>query len=231
MTTAAKGAAEHYTLENNAARSENVTEAIVQDDKTMAAWIGHPHHVIVQSTASFQHKLRQVELFLAKLLLLDLSSESTKGEILHYNQMAIIPCPKLPRRAYSSKSFQVSLVGTQLNRMLPLVNRDFHINSNLNLNRIELMHRSSSGSSFWIQFYCNSVLTASRLLSRGLYEEYLSAAEGEESSHDSVVVILDGISFAINEYMDKKRSERVYYIEYYAEVDLRAKIELEDCSC
>ena len=41
LVTAADGASEFYTLENNTARHENVEQAIVQDRRTQNAWIGH----------------------------------------------------------------------------------------------------------------------------------------------------------------------------------------------
>ena len=41
LVTAADGASEFYTLENNTARHENVEQAIEQDRRTQNAWIGH----------------------------------------------------------------------------------------------------------------------------------------------------------------------------------------------
>ena len=45
MVTAANGAPSHYTLENNAARSEGIELAIELDNKIKGVWNGHPNHV------------------------------------------------------------------------------------------------------------------------------------------------------------------------------------------
>jgi hypothetical protein len=47
MVTAADGAVEFYTGENNEARYETVEEAITLDKKLINAWVGHPHFSIV----------------------------------------------------------------------------------------------------------------------------------------------------------------------------------------
>ncbi len=49
LTTAAKGAEEFYTLENNSARTETIEEAILNDDAILEAWMGHPHLRIVEN--------------------------------------------------------------------------------------------------------------------------------------------------------------------------------------
>ena len=43
MVTAADGAEEFYSKENNAARYESCKEAIESDRKLINAWVGHPH--------------------------------------------------------------------------------------------------------------------------------------------------------------------------------------------
>lgn len=45
MVTAANGAADHYTLANNKARSEGIEQAIAIDNKIKEIWNGHHHHV------------------------------------------------------------------------------------------------------------------------------------------------------------------------------------------
>ena len=42
LVTAAKGAVEYYTTENNESRKETPEQAAELDDKTIAAWTGHP---------------------------------------------------------------------------------------------------------------------------------------------------------------------------------------------
>ena len=60
MVTAAKGAEQFYTKENNKARYESVAEAVLQDEKLIAAWTGHPHLRVIDNSVDFQHKLRRL---------------------------------------------------------------------------------------------------------------------------------------------------------------------------
>ena len=60
LVTAAKGAEEFYTLENNAARYETVEEARALDDKLIAAWTGHPHFRIIDNSTDFEDKLKRL---------------------------------------------------------------------------------------------------------------------------------------------------------------------------
>ena len=57
LITAANGAEEFYTLENNLARSETKEEAIKNDKLIMNAWIGHPHLRIIDNSTNFKGKL------------------------------------------------------------------------------------------------------------------------------------------------------------------------------
>ena len=73
LVTAAKGALEFYVWNdpskedcgNNAARSESPEEAIIKDEKTLEAWIGHPHLRVFDNTTNFEGKLKRItdELF------------------------------------------------------------------------------------------------------------------------------------------------------------------------
>lgn len=60
MVTAAVGAQEFYTLENNAARSESIEEASRLDQKIQDAWVGHSHLRVVGNHVDFKEKIRQV---------------------------------------------------------------------------------------------------------------------------------------------------------------------------
>lgn len=57
MVTAADGAAEHYNFENNPARLETVDEAAAADQRTLKAWLGHPHLRVVDNSTDFKGKL------------------------------------------------------------------------------------------------------------------------------------------------------------------------------
>ena len=57
LVTAAKGAEEFYTLENNATRTESAELAREMDDKTLAAWVGHSKLKIVDNSTDFSTKM------------------------------------------------------------------------------------------------------------------------------------------------------------------------------
>lgn len=60
LVTAAKGAEEFYTYANNAARTETVEQAAIQDDKLIAAWTGHPHFRIIDNSTDFETKIHRL---------------------------------------------------------------------------------------------------------------------------------------------------------------------------
>ena len=57
LVTAADGAEEFYTLENNAARTETPEEARELDRKTRNAWVGHPRLRIIDNSTPFKEKI------------------------------------------------------------------------------------------------------------------------------------------------------------------------------
>ena len=60
LVTAAKGAEEFYTLENNTARTETIEEAILIDDNLINAWNGHPHFRIIDNYTNFDNKMKKL---------------------------------------------------------------------------------------------------------------------------------------------------------------------------
>eukprot|EP00815_Leptocylindrus_aporus_P009881 CAMPEP_0116057664 /NCGR_PEP_ID=MMETSP0322-20121206/4743_1 /TAXON_ID=163516 /ORGANISM="Leptocylindrus danicus var. apora, Strain B651" /LENGTH=350 /DNA_ID=CAMNT_0003541713 /DNA_START=135 /DNA_END=1184 /DNA_ORIENTATION=- len=60
LVTAADGAEEFYTLENNVVRTEGLEEARVQDAKTRTAWLGHPKMCVFDNSTDFEGKLERV---------------------------------------------------------------------------------------------------------------------------------------------------------------------------
>jgi CYTH domain-containing protein/predicted ATPase len=57
LRTAAIGAEEHYTLENNAARMETAEEARELDERTLRAWQRHHHPRVVDNSTPFAEKI------------------------------------------------------------------------------------------------------------------------------------------------------------------------------
>eukprot|EP01116_Phalansterium_solitarium_P011777 TRINITY_DN27559_c0_g1_i1.p1 TRINITY_DN27559_c0_g1~~TRINITY_DN27559_c0_g1_i1.p1 ORF type:complete len:545 (-),score=176.15 TRINITY_DN27559_c0_g1_i1:249-1712(-) len=60
MVTAAIGAEQYYTTENNAARSETPEESRVLDFKILNAWVGHPSIFIIDNSTGLQQKIQRV---------------------------------------------------------------------------------------------------------------------------------------------------------------------------
>lgn len=61
LVTAASGADEFYTLENNAARSESKEEAAALDLKIQKQWVSHPNFVLIDnSQKGFEKKINRV---------------------------------------------------------------------------------------------------------------------------------------------------------------------------
>lgn len=60
LVTAAKGASEFYTLENNSARTETPEQASIKDDSLITAWTGHPHFRVIDNSTDFEGKMRRL---------------------------------------------------------------------------------------------------------------------------------------------------------------------------
>ena len=59
LVSAANGAEEFYTCENNSARTETVEEAREKDKLTLNAWIGHPRLRVIDNSTSFDKKIER----------------------------------------------------------------------------------------------------------------------------------------------------------------------------
>lgn len=60
LITAAFGAEEHYSLDNNEARSESVEMAVNVDARAEAAWLGHPRQILFDNSTDFEAKMDRV---------------------------------------------------------------------------------------------------------------------------------------------------------------------------
>lgn len=68
LVTAAKGAEDAYTCENNRARTESMEQAAALDDKLLAAWTGHPHLRVIDNTMAFDDKMKRLVAEIASFL-------------------------------------------------------------------------------------------------------------------------------------------------------------------
>lgn len=60
LRTAALGAEEFYTLENNKARRESAEEARDVDERTLQAWNGHSHLRVIDNSTEFDLKMKRL---------------------------------------------------------------------------------------------------------------------------------------------------------------------------
>lgn len=68
MVTAAIGAVEHYTLDNNSARTETPEQAAQVDRALQDAWTGHAHLRVVDNTTDFEEKVRKTVAHICRVL-------------------------------------------------------------------------------------------------------------------------------------------------------------------
>jgi len=68
LVTAADGAPDYYTGENNTARIETAEEAIDLDRRTRESWLGHPHFKIIDNRTEFEGKMRRTFAALSSIL-------------------------------------------------------------------------------------------------------------------------------------------------------------------
>ena len=68
LVTAAEGAEQFYTLENNAARTETPELARKLDNMTREAWVGHPNLKIFDNSTDFERKMQRIVEETAKLV-------------------------------------------------------------------------------------------------------------------------------------------------------------------
>lgn len=60
LLTAANGAAEHYTTDNNSARSEAPEDAVILDDRIYEVWSEHPYFRVIDNSTDFEGKIERL---------------------------------------------------------------------------------------------------------------------------------------------------------------------------
>ena len=60
LVTAADGAEEFYTTDNNSARTETPEQAIMLDRKLLSSWTGHPHLRVIDNSTTFENKIKKL---------------------------------------------------------------------------------------------------------------------------------------------------------------------------
>uniref|UniRef100_A0A7R9U9S5 NadR/Ttd14 AAA domain-containing protein n=1 Tax=Pinguiococcus pyrenoidosus TaxID=172671 RepID=A0A7R9U9S5_9STRA len=82
MVTAADGASTYYNLDNPA-RRESAEAAVAQDAGTQQAWLGHPHHIVIDNEGcTFEGKLQRLLRIAARLVGLPSTERAAKKFVL-----------------------------------------------------------------------------------------------------------------------------------------------------
>jgi len=114
LVTAAKGAEDYYSLENNSARCETPEEARLLDERIKEVWLGHPHLEIIDNSTDFQGKMKRLRQAVARVLgipvpleierkfLLD-SCFSIKDILVPYQKISIEQCYLMPGKAREAR--------------------------------------------------------------------------------------------------------------------------------
>ena len=106
LVTAAKGAEEFYTTENNTARTETVEQAAVLDNKTISAWTGHPHLRVIDNSCSFEDKMKK--------LIAEISSFLGEPEPLEIERKYLIEYPDIDWLENNPNCQRIEIIQTYL---------------------------------------------------------------------------------------------------------------------
>lgn len=60
LVSAANGASEFYTLENNSVRKESIEEAVILDNRVTEVWKSHPHFETIDNSTDFEQKMTRL---------------------------------------------------------------------------------------------------------------------------------------------------------------------------
>ena len=114
MVTAALGAREYYTTQNNAAREETPEEAAALDTKTRDAWVGHSHLRVIDNSTGFSEKIDRLikEVFAAMGVPTPVETE----------RKFLIKLPS-EQQLRDNNSVKSNIVQTYLKRLDPAVER------------------------------------------------------------------------------------------------------------
>ncbi len=106
LVTAADGALEFYTTENNTARTETPEQAIELDKKLLSAWTGHPHLRVIDNSSSFENKIKK--------LIAEISSFLGEPEPLEIERKFLIEYPDIDWLENSPSCKKIEIIQTYL---------------------------------------------------------------------------------------------------------------------
>ena len=95
LVTAADGALQFYTQENNLARIETPEEALDIDQKIRESWLGHPHFRIIDNSTDFEGKINKAFSAISHLLGLPAPLQLTEKYLVKNIQYEKIPAHRV----------------------------------------------------------------------------------------------------------------------------------------
>ena len=98
MVTAADGAQEHYSLQNNAARSEDLTQACALDEEILSLWVGTQHLRVIDNSGDFEDKLQRLQNEVMAVLGVPEPLEIERKFLIAYPDLALLQGMKACRR-------------------------------------------------------------------------------------------------------------------------------------
>ena len=107
LVTAACGAEDFYTTENNTARTETPQQARELDKKLISAWTGHPHLRVIDNSTDFKNKIKN--------LITEISSFLGEPEPLEIERKFLIEYPDISWLESSENCQKVEIIQTYLN--------------------------------------------------------------------------------------------------------------------
>ncbi len=90
LVTAAKGAEEYYTNDNNAARHETLEEAAAMDDGFIEAWAAHHHLRIIDNSTDFEGKMDRLIREISYVLGEEAPRQTKRSFIVAYPDLAAL---------------------------------------------------------------------------------------------------------------------------------------------
>ena len=106
LVTAADGAEEFYTTENNSARTETPEQAIMLDRKLLSSWTGHPHLRVIDNSSAFENKIKK--------LIVEISSFLGEPEPLEIERKFLIEYPDIDWLENSPNCKKIEIIQTYL---------------------------------------------------------------------------------------------------------------------
>ena len=196
------GAKEHYSLDNNAARSESVEEAVALDRRLLLAWNGHPYHVIIDNSfENFEEKLHALEISFAKFLLIKFPD----SQFIRSLTFKLEKLPPLPVLSNEIEVVNESLVNLSIDAELrSQVEMDFLMLKGWDVTSISLVCRKQDNNcSYWMKLtlYDDQPRDVLQRLSLSSYQNYTTCSKRISAPVNSTLThfVVDHSAFTLRE--------------------------------